>query len=325
MRSSLLVLLLLISPVHAGFREMSIVAHRGDVSRYPENSMAALRGGWRAGATYCEVDVRATADGVPVLLHDTTLDRTTALSGPLANLALADLGGILPTLGEAMLAAVAEGGGLVLHLKEPGSYPAVRALLERLRPEPERAILFLDGINVPAGNAAFSGLPYARWSDVATRPGRLADHHLRWYRDNGVDTLSFAYWSGVPSPGDVALVKAAGLGFAMYTPSGGGDLADAHRAGADYYMTNFPGRNAFDLRRIDGFAAYALPGVAAHGDGTFTVPRRDRVGYIGYTSADLVSWSVAEPQGATAEAVVFAPGGRGVFMRFAARLLPPWE
>src|SRR5262245_60378592 len=54
-----------------------VVAHRGDSFHAPENTLAAARQAWRAGADAWEIDVRLTRDGVPVVLHDESLERTT--------------------------------------------------------------------------------------------------------------------------------------------------------------------------------------------------------------------------------------------------------
>ena len=50
-------------------------AHRGDSSRYRENTLPAIRSAIAAGADFVEVDVRVTADGAVVLLHDLDLQR----------------------------------------------------------------------------------------------------------------------------------------------------------------------------------------------------------------------------------------------------------
>ena len=60
------------------------MAHRGGGGLAPENTLAACHAALRLGVDAVEVDVRLTADGVPVLLHDATLDRTTNGHGPLA-------------------------------------------------------------------------------------------------------------------------------------------------------------------------------------------------------------------------------------------------
>lgn len=62
------------------------VAHRGDSSRAPENTLPAFRKALRAGVARLELDVRFTADDVPVLMHDATVDRTTNGSGDIASL-----------------------------------------------------------------------------------------------------------------------------------------------------------------------------------------------------------------------------------------------
>jgi glycerophosphoryl diester phosphodiesterase len=57
------------------------VAHRGYSAVAPENTMPALAAAVLGGATHIEFDVRTTADGVPVVIHDRTVDRTTGGTG----------------------------------------------------------------------------------------------------------------------------------------------------------------------------------------------------------------------------------------------------
>src|SRR3954471_19739401 len=59
-----------------------IVAHRGAPTERPENTLAAFEAAIAAGAGAVEFDVRLTADGRPVVLHDATLDRTTDRDAP---------------------------------------------------------------------------------------------------------------------------------------------------------------------------------------------------------------------------------------------------
>ena len=53
-----------------------ITAHRGASFEFPENTVLAMRKAVEAGADMIEFDLRGTADGVPLLLHDETIDRT---------------------------------------------------------------------------------------------------------------------------------------------------------------------------------------------------------------------------------------------------------
>ncbi|HXC38166.1 MAG TPA: glycerophosphodiester phosphodiesterase [Burkholderiales bacterium] len=59
-----------------------LIAHRGGGSLAPENTLSAIRVGHQQGFKAVEFDVVLAADGVPVLLHDETVDRTTNGSGP---------------------------------------------------------------------------------------------------------------------------------------------------------------------------------------------------------------------------------------------------
>ena len=61
-----------------------IIAHRGGGALAPENTLAGLRLAARLGCRGVEFDVMLSADGVPVLIHDETLDRTTDGHGPVA-------------------------------------------------------------------------------------------------------------------------------------------------------------------------------------------------------------------------------------------------
>nr|PZN35517.1 MAG: hypothetical protein DIU67_03115 [Actinomycetota bacterium] len=60
-----------------GMTRPVVVAHRGSRYLWPENTMVAFEGAVRAGATHIETDLRVTADGVVVCLHDPAVDRTT--------------------------------------------------------------------------------------------------------------------------------------------------------------------------------------------------------------------------------------------------------
>jgi glycerophosphoryl diester phosphodiesterase len=70
-------------PFFAAARPL-VFAHRGGSALAPENTMAAFDRGAAAGADGLELDVHLSRDGVVVVHHDRTLDRTTPLRGPLA-------------------------------------------------------------------------------------------------------------------------------------------------------------------------------------------------------------------------------------------------
>ena len=68
-----------------------VIAHRGNSMHAPEDTMESLRQGMALGADGLEFDVRVSADGVPVLMHDPTLERTTDGTGSVAARRLAAL------------------------------------------------------------------------------------------------------------------------------------------------------------------------------------------------------------------------------------------
>ncbi len=72
-------------------RTVLVSAHRGGAALAPENTLASFRNGIALGADYIEMDVHLTRDGVPVVIHDPTIDRTTDGTGRVADLRLVQL------------------------------------------------------------------------------------------------------------------------------------------------------------------------------------------------------------------------------------------
>lgn len=68
-----------------------VFAHRGGAKLAPENTMAAIDNGLKLGSDGLEIDVHFSSDGVPVVIHDPTLDRTTDRTGPVNALTAAEL------------------------------------------------------------------------------------------------------------------------------------------------------------------------------------------------------------------------------------------
>lgn len=74
-----------------GERPLHIAAHRGGHQQLPENSLAAIDAAIAQGATIVELDVRSTKDGVLLLMHDKTVDRTTSGKGLISELTFAEV------------------------------------------------------------------------------------------------------------------------------------------------------------------------------------------------------------------------------------------
>jgi glycerophosphoryl diester phosphodiesterase len=82
-------------PFFAQFEQRPLVmAHRGGRALWPENTLYAFERAVELGVDVLEMDVHTSADGVPVVMHDDTVDRTTNGSGPIHSFTLEELKGL---------------------------------------------------------------------------------------------------------------------------------------------------------------------------------------------------------------------------------------
>lgn len=132
-----------------------VVAHRGASDLRPENTIPAFELARELGAEAMEFDIRLSADGVPVVHHDPTLDRTTNLSGPVrvrtaAELARANAGGGsgVPTLAEVL--EVTAPLPVLVELKEAEAAVPALEVIRRAGAQGRAAVAsFLPGALAP--------------------------------------------------------------------------------------------------------------------------------------------------------------------------------
>ncbi len=112
-----------------------IYAHRGASAMHSENTLRAFRQALAIGVDGIELDVHATADGIPVVIHDRDVERTTDGAGyvdelPLARLETFDAGDgeRVPPLAE-VLALVGDAAQLDIEIKGAGIERAVLDVL----------------------------------------------------------------------------------------------------------------------------------------------------------------------------------------------------
>lgn len=127
----------LIGNASAGLVE--VIGHRGNPYAGPENTIATLNSAFAAGADHVEADIRLTSDGVAVLMHDASVNRTTNGTGAISGMTLAQVkaldagswfdaeftGEQVPTLAEALV-AIDQRGRLLLHIKVGGMGAAIQ-------------------------------------------------------------------------------------------------------------------------------------------------------------------------------------------------------
>ncbi|NCD71016.1 glycerophosphodiester phosphodiesterase [Mucilaginibacter agri] len=79
------------NPVPHSKHRFIVVAHRGDHTLYPENTIEAYEQAIMAGADYIEIDLRTTKDGKLVSLHDASVNRMTNGKGSIKTLTLTEV------------------------------------------------------------------------------------------------------------------------------------------------------------------------------------------------------------------------------------------
>lgn len=215
---------------------MLIIGHRGARGLEPENTLAALRRGM-ACADLVEVDLRLTRDGIPVAIHDATVDRTTDGTGPVKGYTIEELanfdageGEHIPTLYE-ILDLLQRDAGLVAEIKEPGTEAIIASVLMDRMPERLFLVSFHPGSVAMAKKllpGAQAGLIYSEGTDdpVALARSVQADVILpRW------DLLS---------PEVVERAHEAGLLVVPWTLNTEEEFGEAVRLGIDGFATDDP-------------------------------------------------------------------------------------
>jgi glycerophosphoryl diester phosphodiesterase len=94
-----------------------VIGHRGAAAYAPENTLDSFREARRRGATWVETDVKLTADGVPILMHDDSLKRTTGVDRLVAETPRSELPDSVPTFEEAIACFAELGLGCNVEIK----------------------------------------------------------------------------------------------------------------------------------------------------------------------------------------------------------------
>ena len=261
----------LVLPNRAAVR---VVAHRGASGILAEHTLAAYRLAIEQGADALECDVRLTADGQMVCIHDRTVDRTSNGSGVVSSLTLAQLseldfgswksagsgrgehGSVL--LLEQLLQLVADCGRrveLAIETKHPTRYSGQveHKLLELLHRFD--LVTPASGEPTPVRIMSFSQLSLRRVRDLA--PGIptvfLLERILPWLRDGRLPHGARIAGPGIDLVRDhhgyVAALHRAGQRVHVWTVDDPADVELCLRLGVDTIITNYPQRVLEQLGR----------------------------------------------------------------------------
>ena len=216
------------------------IGHRGAAGHAPENSLGAIQTGIALGVDFVEIDVRRTADGVLVILHDETVNRTTNGKGQIDRVSLQEAkqlnagnGETIPTLEEA-ISVLAGRAGLLLELKVNG---VAQQAVETVR----RA-----GLTAPVIYASFlhEELTQVHIFDpnapLMLLFGRLPRNPVAWTLTHGASHIGLRHDRARRS-----LVEAshrADLLVCVYTVDNPRDIQHVLSLGVDGVISNYPDR-----------------------------------------------------------------------------------
>lgn len=232
-------------------RPVKILGHRGSSGSAPENTLAAIGKSFAEGAAGTEIDTRLTSDGVVIVFHDATVDRTTDGTGEVASMTLAEIkeldagswfgaefaGEKVPTLEEALTAS--KGKGIIfLDIKTEGQ---AAGFLDAVTKSgfPLEDLWFWTPGEPAYAMAIREVLPEARivWGNPGTE-WETNPEYFNELRDLGV--IGFSFRQSGANPKFVAKAKEEGMFVEVYTLLDPDQLAAAASAGVDYVETDFP-------------------------------------------------------------------------------------
>lgn len=241
-----------------------IAAHRGDRANFPENTLPALEAVLHSDFDFVETDIQLTADGVPVLFHDETVDRTTNGTGLLADKTLAEVKALdagswysrefvflqVPTLQEFLDVFTDSKKKAMLELKGVWTPEQVRVVTD---------LVYLHGVQNRVIFQAFEYETLGSLAEVAPiLPRVLIQRYLpsdpvALANEYGVIAILTSYASVEERPDAVAEMHEAGLGIILYTLNKKGKWSDALELGVDGIITDRPSS-------LDNWLAKNAPG-----------------------------------------------------------------
>jgi len=216
------------------------IGHRGAAGHAPENTLAALERAIELRVDLVEFDVRRTADGKLVLMHDDNVDRTTNGQGNVASLPLSVLCGLdagsgerIPLLEEA-LGCLSGRAGAMIEIKVPGITGEVCATVKAMN------------FQGPVIYASFLH------EELLTVRSFMADAHtLALIEEAPIDFTAFAIDAKAThaglgldfvTPALVQALQAQGIKVFVYTVDEPADIARIKQLGVDGIISNFPER-----------------------------------------------------------------------------------
>jgi len=223
-----------------GQRRVLRIAHRGASAYAAENSLAAIRAAAELGADFVEIDIRTSADDVPVVIHDSSLKRSHGINGDVSDLTVKELrcmtatGSQIASFDDAVKLCRELGLGLYLDIKrlnadaalsmfeslESHQYmkhtifgafrPDYLADIKAARPDAKTSILFgaVDIDPVKLAQSINADYVHPCWENRAEQPHRLLSPE--WVDAVRKANLGIVCWHE-ERPSEIAALQALGV------------------------------------------------------------------------------------------------------------------
>lgn len=227
-----------------------VIGHACAAGEAPANTLAGIRACLDAAADAMEIDVQLCADGVPVLMHDETVDRTTDLSGPVRSLSLASLqaanagdGEHVPTLDE-VLALVAGRLTVMCELKATPGEPehdqlCVDAVLADIEGHNARTWTAIHSFNPEMVARARASQPRVSAAIISSNvTGDAVERLLGGLLKRNGQAVSIQH--NCITRELIVTAKRRQITVWTWTPDTEADWARVTEAGVDGIITNFP-------------------------------------------------------------------------------------
>ena len=246
---------------------MLIIGHRGASAVAPENTMAAFREALAVGADGIEFDVRLTRDGVPVVIHDSTLRRTGGLPHRIADLTSAEISKIdvgswfaqkkgfppgtfanetVPSLAELFILFQSDNSTLYLEMKcdSPSEQrPLAEACVRAIDEHSLKERVMVECFQLPALKILSEIDPdiktVALFEPSFTNPSVLSDQRII-NQATEVGAAALALHHRLARENLVQKAKSVGLHVAVWTVDDPAWIARAQAIGIDALITNNP-------------------------------------------------------------------------------------
>lgn len=226
------------------------VGHRGDRAEAPENTLPAFAAAFAAGVPVVEADVQLSADGVAVLIHDETVDRTTDGSGTVAMMTVDALraldagswygsefaGTRIPLLAEFLDLLAGAPSIAILELKGYWTVDEIGVVLREIDRSGTHGRVVLGGFHLGTIENALAADPDTPRVIIRRQPADPVALAERFDAIAVVTTVRAVQ----RDPGIVDALNAAGRGLLLYTLNGESRWRIAFAAGADGIITDRP-------------------------------------------------------------------------------------